>query len=69
MDSTRFFSPTKTTCHEIKNEMHGYHIFNWEGLVYKHAAPDGQTINVDWYVEVLKWLITDTRSSMNKNAK
>ncbi len=31
--------------------------FNREGLVYTHTVPDGETVNADWYVELLKWLI------------
>ncbi len=30
---------------------------NWESLMYTYTLPDGQTVNVDWYVEVLKQLI------------
>ncbi len=30
---------------------------DWEGLVYARTVPDGQIINVDWYTEILKWLL------------
>ncbi len=33
-------------------------LFNQGGLEYMQAAPDGQTVNADCYVEVLKRLIT-----------
>ncbi len=33
MGSARFFTPAKTTHHEIKNEMHGYHILQSESPV------------------------------------
>ncbi len=32
--------------------------FNWEGLLYMNSVPAGQTVNADWYVKVLKRLIT-----------
>ncbi len=55
--SGRFFSPTKTARLEIENEMRGYLIL-WFGRSGIHTAvPDGQTVNVDWHVEVLKGLI------------
>ncbi len=32
--------------------------FNWEGLVYIHTEPDGETVSANRYSEVLKQLIT-----------
>ncbi len=59
MDSTRFFSPAKILCREIKNEIiNGYPFFDREGQVCTHAMLDGQTTNANMYFKVLKWLIT-----------
>ncbi len=31
--------------------------FDQEGLIYAYAVPDGQTVNANWYIKVLKRLI------------
>ncbi len=39
LDSTRFFSPAKTMCHEIENKMHVYHILRSGRLgIHTHRA-------------------------------
>ncbi len=55
MGSMRFISPAETEKHKTKNETHGYHSLRL-GRPSIHA--DDETVNVNWYFEVLKWLIT-----------
>ncbi len=58
MDSMKFLS-TKTTYHETKNEIHGYHILrSGRSGIHAHTVPDSQTVNANWYTEALKRLIT-----------
>ncbi len=59
-------SPSETTHHKIKNEMLGYHILHWEGPVYTHTVPNGQTVNASWYIKVLKRLITVHHNDQKK---
>ncbi len=57
MDSQDFSHVLKL--HTIKSKMKCMFItfFDLEDLVYIHTMPDGQTVNNDWYIEILKRLI------------
>ncbi len=59
MDSTRSFLPIKTTCYPKKKKKKKCWLsyFLIRHTWYTHAVPDNQTVNADWYVEVLKQLI------------
>ncbi len=51
MSSGRFSSHIKIAPHEIKNEMHDYHILILQSGspdIYIRAVPDGQTVTKDW---------------------
>ncbi len=53
-----FPCPLKPHNKKLKMKCMVIMFFSWEGLVYVHTMPDVQMVNVDWYVKVLKRLIT-----------
>ncbi len=53
------FHPLKPSTKKSKMKCIVITFFNQEGLVYTHDVPDGyQTVSADWYIKVLRWLIT-----------
>ncbi len=57
MNSARLFSPTKTTCHKIKNEMQCYHFLQlWSPGICTRCAKWSNS-QCDWYFKVTKQLI------------
>ncbi len=55
MGSPRFSSSTKNMHPKIENEMRMViTFFDQQNPVGKHTVLDGQTVNANWYVEILK---------------
>ena len=48
--------PKESRNEQIENEIHAILFFNSQGVVHKDLVPQGQTVNQQYYCEVLEWL-------------
>jgi len=56
METERFAETEKITEKQIKNQSHVDGFFDCHGIVHHKFAPEGQTVNTTFYMEVLKHL-------------
>ena len=54
LPGTPFSKEAWQCCSKIKNMLTV--VFEWEGVVHHEYAPPGQTINKEYYLNVLDWL-------------
>jgi len=59
---------TKKVLAEIKSENHTYHFLS-NGIIHKESVPQDKTVNVDYYLSVMKHLLARIGSSLISNTR